>query len=55
MANVDIVYYEYSNYNICFWYFDGYLFCKLIEETDAGDQSTPGMEFEQAFDRQVQT
>ena len=41
MANVVIVCYEYSNYNICFWYFDGFLFCKLIEEIDAGDQSTP--------------
>ena len=34
------VYYEYSNYNSCFWYFDGLLFWKLIEEIDAGDQST---------------
>ena len=42
MANVVIVYYEYSNdNNICFWFFDGFLFCKLIEEIDAGDQSTP--------------
>ena len=41
MANVVIVYYEYSSYNICFWYFDGFLFCKLIDKVDAGDQSTP--------------
>ena len=41
MATVIIVYYEYSKYNIYFWYFDGFLFCKLIDKIDAGDQSTP--------------